>query len=263
MRSKVRCLQSNRPKAATSCFTLQVLTQKNKSRPTSSRLHLPALTGPGLFYRLWHNHSSSKHDSPLYTKLYDSSDPMLFPFTWVNIQRPRWTSAYCSRLERQTASLLSPSLQSVERETSQKRRRGKGQRGFSCVRPMPSSVCGGDGDRTDDRVEGRAGVPWPAHPSSVVTWGPAAAGATGRTAWAPVMRNWLRPLLSVHSAAGFAWEWASPNRWMADQISAPFYSPSDSSDSSRAGVWSGAVLVGVKIRVEGRQQFRLSVAGFV
>lgn len=106
---------------------LQLLTQKHKSRPTGSRLHLTARTSPCIFYQFWHNHSSSKHDSPLYTKLYDSSDPMPFPFTWVNIQRPLSMSVYGSRIERQTRSRFSLPPSSAWRGRKAKTEEGNGQ----------------------------------------------------------------------------------------------------------------------------------------
>lgn len=70
------------------------------------------------------------------------------------------------QLERQTASLLSPSLQSVERETSQKRRRGRDS-GFQLqlvaafIRLRGRAATG----LTTDRKAGResCGLPIPHH----------------------------------------------------------------------------------------------------
>lgn len=79
-------------------------------------------------------------------------------------------SAYCSWIERQTASLLSLSLPAERGEGDEPETQGGKRQRVSAAAGRFLHPCAGlNGDSTDDREEGRAGVPWPAHPSSVVT----------------------------------------------------------------------------------------------
>lgn len=149
--------------------TLRLLSQKNKSRPTGSKVQRTAWTSLWMFYQFWHNPNSSKHDSPLYTKLYDSSDPMmLFPSTLVNIQGPLWASYYGSQLERQTRP-APRSLPPARGEGEKPKRRKETDSRFQ-LGPAASFFIGLP---SNDREEGRAEVPEPADPSSAATWGTA------------------------------------------------------------------------------------------
>lgn len=77
-------LQPNGQKAITSSFphpassseiTAASKATTSRAAPDSFSLYIHTVINTTL--NLLHNHSSSKHDSPLKTKLYESSDPML------------------------------------------------------------------------------------------------------------------------------------------------------------------------------------------
>ena len=180
-------LQANEQRTVTSCFTsfspLPRESEQLRLRATANSFN-QQLQCP----RRWHTFSlftqsqlKSTLDSPLKTKLYDSSPDMLrlvakgsSRFHLINIPKPLSILVNQTGREKKNKPHSSSSPSSVKRERVKVRMKRKNRTGWAAHTRLLLHLW--IGVTLYWGQAGRAGVPWPADPSSADTQGPAARG---------------------------------------------------------------------------------------